>query len=40
VLGIVEGQRAWRRRTNVAFTIAPAESNGRRAWVPTLVGRY
>jgi hypothetical protein len=41
VLGIVEGQRAWRRRAHIAFTIAPAaDRGGRIAWVPALIGRY
>jgi hypothetical protein len=41
VLGIVEGQRAWRRHTRVAFTLAPAaESSGKLVWMPTLLGRY
>jgi hypothetical protein len=40
VLGIVEGQRAWRRHTRVAFTMAPAESGGKVVWMPALVGRY
>jgi hypothetical protein len=41
VLGIVEGQRAWRRHTRVALTFAPVpEADGKLAWLPTLVGRY
>jgi hypothetical protein len=41
ILGVVEGNRAWRRRTNVALTLTPAPlSNGQLAWVPALVGRY
>jgi hypothetical protein len=40
VLGIVEGQRAWRRHTRVAVTLAPAESGGKLVWMPALVGRY
>jgi hypothetical protein len=36
----VEGQRAWRRHTRVAFTLAPAEASGKLVWMPTLVGRY
>jgi hypothetical protein len=41
VLGIIEGQRAWRRHTNVAVTVAPvAEVSGALTFVPALVGRY
>jgi hypothetical protein len=41
VLGIVEGQRAWRRHARVALTMAPAaEAGGKLVWMPALVGRY
>jgi hypothetical protein len=43
VLGIIEGNRAWRRRSGVAMTmtIAAAEQSNRQlAWLPALVGRY
>jgi hypothetical protein len=41
ILGVVEGNRAWRRRTSVAFTVTPAPlQNGQLAWVPAVVGRY
>jgi len=40
VLGVVEGQRAWRRQSRVALALAPAESGGKLVWMPTLVGRY
>jgi hypothetical protein len=41
VLGIVEGQRAWRRHTKVALTLAPApEASGKLVWMPALIGRY
>jgi hypothetical protein len=43
VLGAIEGNRAWRRHAGTAMTItlAPAaQSDGRLAWVPALVGRY
>jgi hypothetical protein len=41
ILGVIEGNRAWRRHTRVALTIAPAvESHGGVVWMPALVGRY
>jgi hypothetical protein len=41
VLGVIEGNRAWRARTRVAVTLAPVqEHNGQLAWMPALVGRY
>jgi hypothetical protein len=41
VLGVVEGQRAWRRHTRVALTLAPApEPSGRLTWMPALAGRF
>jgi hypothetical protein len=41
ILGVVEGNRAWRRHTGMAMTVAPArQSNGQLTWMPALVGRY
>jgi hypothetical protein len=40
-LGIVEGQRAWRRHANLALTLAPAaQAGGRLLWMPALIGSY
>jgi hypothetical protein len=41
VLGIVEGQRAWRRHARVALTFSPAATaNGKLVWTPVLAGRF
>ena len=41
ILGVVEGNRAWRRHTTVALTLAPAPlTSGQLVWMPALMGRY
>jgi hypothetical protein len=43
ILGVIEGNRAWRRHSSVAMTmtLAPAEQVNRQlAWMPAVVGRY
>ena len=41
VLGIVEGNRAWRRHTTVALSVgATPVVGGELAWMPVLVGRF
>jgi hypothetical protein len=41
VLGIIDGQRAWNRRTRVALTFTPTPTaGGQLAWMPALIGRY
>lgn len=41
VLGIIEGNRAWSRRTRVTMTLAPAAlASGELVWMPALMGRY